>query len=80
MLNLKELEENLDQVLAKETSESLKNWLLKKRIYNYKQTFEEGVFENILHTFSGTFSNTTQVEFNIQFKEITFSKDILNAA
>ncbi len=31
MLNLKKLEKQLDRALAKETSKSLSDWLLKKR-------------------------------------------------
>ncbi|MGB1204699.1 MAG: hypothetical protein ACPG5B_03565 [Chitinophagales bacterium] len=34
MLNLKKLEQQLDEALAKETKESLTNWLLEKRAKN----------------------------------------------
>lgn len=42
MLDLKALENQLDEVLEKETSESLSFWLLTRRINNFLNSFGEG--------------------------------------
>ena len=46
MLDLKKLEQQLDEVLAKETKESLTNWLLEKRTKNkaYLSYLGDGCF------------------------------------
>lgn len=45
MLDLKKLEEKLDNALNNETEESLKDWLFQKRNKSYLKLFGEGNFE-----------------------------------
>lgn len=80
MLDLKKLEEKLDKALANETSESLTNWLQEKRLRTYLQSLGEGKFVNISSTCSNTVLKTQKINFEIQFSEILFSQDYLNAA
>ncbi len=80
MLDLKKLEEKLDKALANETSESLTNWLQEKRLRTYLQSLGEGEFVNISSTCSNTVLKTQKIKFEIQFSEILFSQDYLNAA
>lgn len=80
MLDLKKLEEKLDKALANETSESLTSWLQEKRLRSYLQTLGEGTFVNNLSTNSSTFQKSYAVSFDIQFSEISFSQNYLNAA
>jgi len=47
MLDLKKLEEKLDNALTNETSESLTSWLQEKRLRSYLQTLGEGTFVKI---------------------------------
>jgi hypothetical protein len=47
MLDLKKLEEKLDNALANETSESLTNWLQEKRLKAILQSVNGGTFENM---------------------------------
>jgi phosphoribosyl-ATP pyrophosphohydrolase len=47
MLDLKKLEEKLDNALANETSESLTNWLQEKRLKTILQTVSESTFEKM---------------------------------
>ena len=47
MLDLKELERRLDDALAKETSESLTNWIIGQRKDNLKSFFGSGCVENL---------------------------------
>ena len=46
-INLNTLEEKLDEVLKKETTESLNNWLEQKKMKNEKQTPKEKAIELI---------------------------------
>jgi hypothetical protein len=46
MLNLKELEQKLDNALAKETTESLSNWLAEKRIKSNLALLGEGSIQH----------------------------------
>ncbi len=80
MLDLKKLEEKLDKALANETIESLTNWLQEKRLRTYLQSLGEGKFVNISSTCSNTVLKTQKINFKIQFSEILFSQDYLNAA
>lgn len=47
MLDLKLLEKQLDEVLAKETSETMTTWLYSRRLQRYVATLGEGTFVNI---------------------------------
>lgn len=47
MLDLKILEKQLDEVLAKETSETMTSWLLDRRLKKYVRALGEGLFVNI---------------------------------
>lgn len=47
MLDLKLLEKQLDEVLEKETSETMTSWLLDRRLKKYVNTLGEGLFVNI---------------------------------
>jgi len=47
MLDLKLLEKQLDEVLAKESSETMISWLLDRRLKKYVSTLGEGLFANI---------------------------------
>jgi hypothetical protein len=46
MLNLKELEQKLDNALAKETTESLSNWLAENRIKSNLALLGEGSIQH----------------------------------
>lgn len=48
MLDLDKLEKQLDEVLAKESSESLTNWLLNNRKKSYKNYLGEGNIEAVI--------------------------------
>ena len=80
MLDLKKLEERLDKALANETAESLTKWLQEKRLRTYLQSLGEGTFSDTYSTCSNTVLKTQTVNFKIQFSEILFSQDYLNAA
>ena len=58
MLDLKSLEKKIDNVLENETSESLSNWLLSKRLKNYSAYLGEGIIESVSGRSSGTFRST----------------------
>jgi hypothetical protein len=47
MLDLKLLEKQLDEVLAKETSKTMTSWLLDRRLKRYVSALGEGLFANI---------------------------------
>ena len=55
MLDLKMLEKKLDSALEKETSESLSNWLLTKRLKNHSSYLGEGFLERVVGTTNGSF-------------------------
>lgn len=71
MLDLKKLEEKLDEALAKETSESLTTWLLQKRQLAYQQFLGLGTIKDKFSINSGIFFKTQKVDFKIQFNEIS---------
>lgn len=75
MLDLKRLEENLDLALAKETSDSLTNWLQEKRHLAFIQSLGEGVFVNIYPCSTDIVSKTQTVSFDIQFNEVCISQN-----
>ncbi|MDI9311129.1 MAG: hypothetical protein QM535_13010 [Limnohabitans sp.] len=80
MLDLKKLEEMLDKALANETSESLTKWLQEKRLRTYLQSLGEGTFLDISSTCSNAVLKTQTVNFQIQFSDVLYSQDYLNAA
>ena len=47
MLDLELLEKQLDEVLSKETSETMSNWLIHRRMKRYVCALGEGVFASI---------------------------------
>lgn len=47
MLDLEKLEKKLDSALEKETSESLSQWLLSKRLKNHFSYLGEGILETV---------------------------------
>lgn len=47
MLDLNLLEKQLDQVLAKETNESMTHWLLFRRLKNFLSKIGEGTFDSL---------------------------------
>ena len=47
MLDLKKLEEKLDEALSNETAESLTSWLTEKRLRMFMKSLGEGVLEEI---------------------------------
>mgnify|MGYP007011854079 CR=1 FL=1 len=47
MLDLKKLEEKLDEALANETAESLTSWLTEKRFRMFMKSLGDGVLEKI---------------------------------
>lgn len=51
MLDLNKLEKQLDEALAKESPESLTNWLLNNRKKNYINYLGEGHLEPMSYTF-----------------------------
>lgn len=61
MLDLKKLEKELDEVLAKETPESLKKWLLNQRNKNYKNLLRQG-YTKEYHPINKTFRLSSVVD------------------
>lgn len=47
MLNLELLEKQLDEVLAKETHETMTSWLFDRRLKKYVSSLGDGLFANI---------------------------------
>ncbi len=64
MLDLKKLEEKLDQALAQESRESLTNWLQEKRAKNYLQSLGKGAFENKAKIFLQIIPSKSNVSFS----------------
>jgi|GEM_PF-2966538 hypothetical protein len=52
MLDLKKLEQKLDEALEKETSESLRNWLLSNKRKNFENYLGDGLIEEMNHVSS----------------------------
>lgn len=66
MIDLKQLEESLDNALSNETEESLRIWLLQKRNKSYLAQLGEGRFESrksiVLEFVSSNISKNSKVE------------------
>lgn len=69
MIDLKKLEEKIDALLEKETTESLNNWLLKKREANLKEILGNGVFEPLKKVEPCSFKTAQNCPSNFVFKE-----------
>lgn len=80
MLNLKELENQLDQALAKETEESLTTWLLEKRAKSYLAQLGLGQFEKKKTLFEEYTIESTSVSIEIEVFEIECSHSYLTTA
>ncbi|MGC4130259.1 MAG: hypothetical protein QM564_12050 [Bergeyella sp.] len=67
MLNLELLEKKLDEVLAKETSETMTSWLLSRRLKKYISLLGEGEVLNMpTNTILVSQSKSFTVESNIK--------------
>ena len=64
-INLNTLEEKLDEVLKKETTESLNNWLEQKKMKNEKQTPKEKAIELIDGFLNELYENTSAANASI---------------
>jgi len=58
MIDLEKLEKDIDTLLASETSNSLSNWLLKKRFGNLNSVLGNGTFVSLQCQKQPIFSNT----------------------
>jgi hypothetical protein len=70
MLDLKKLEKNLDKALAKETTESLTNWLQEKRVKKILSSFIEGE----IHPFE--FNNSVKISLNDSYQFDTLIEEV----
>lgn len=83
MLDLELLEKQLDEVLAKETSETMSTWLFNKRLKKYMSSLGEG---ELIDMPSNNISFSRAQSYNITSKiqeyttEITSSSDMLFTA
>jgi len=82
MINLIELEKKLDLVLANETSESLTNWIVQKRIDSYlRNNMGEGTLINARHKPEKlTIMQEKKVDFDSQFCVLELNNFTLQAA
>jgi hypothetical protein len=77
MIDLKNLEVQIDSILANETSQSLTNWLLNRRYSNLCQILGKGAFVNTGLNASFSF-NTVKSTNAIFVKDSRISSDLPN--
>jgi hypothetical protein len=68
MLDLKELEKKVDEIIAKDTPEEMMEWLLKKRMKEFSYFIPEGIVESLKRDRHITFVNPV-IASGVQSKE-----------